>query len=266
MSSACKRAGLVLFCAGLACGADLRVCADPNNMPYSNQSQQGFENKLAQLVSRSMDRNLQYVWWPQRQSFLRYTLLARRCDVVMGVTPGSDNMQTTRPYYRSSFVFVARRDLAPPLHSLDDPRLRHLRIGLHVVGEDYSSVPPGQGLALRGITGNIAGYPIYGDYSGANPRAPLIDAVAGNRVDVAIVWGPLAGYFARNENPPLRITSLIGTSRDRLLPYSIDIAMGVREGDDALRKQLDAVIVRRGPEIRSLLQSYGVPVAERSGQ
>jgi len=266
MCSVCKSAALVVFCAGVACCANLRVCADPNNMPYSNQSQQGFENKLAQLVSHSLGRTLQYVWWPQRQSFLHYTLLARRCDVVMGVTPGAENMQTTRPYYRSSFVFIARPDLTPPLHSLDDPRLRRLRIGLHVVGEDYSSVPPGQGLALRGITGNIVGFPIYGDYSGANPRAPLIDAVAGNKVDVAIVWGPLAGYFARNEKPPLQITSVIGTSRDKLLPYSIDIAMGVRDGDDDLRRQLDAVIVRRGPEIRSLLRGYGVPIAERSGQ
>jgi len=244
------------YCAG----GVLRVCADPNNLPYSHQNEQGFENKLAQLVAHDMGRTVQYVWWPQRQSFLRYTLLEHRCDVVMGVAAGAEEMRTTRPYYRSSFVFVARPDLTPALHSLDDPRLRQLRIGLHVVGEDYSSVPPGQALAERGITKNIVGYTIYGDYSGANPRAPLIDAVAQRKVDVAIVWGPMGGYFARSENPPLRVMRLAATPRDKLLPFSFDIAMGVRTDDDALRRELDAVIAREAPAIRSLLQSYGVPL------
>lgn len=261
MSSVSRVSILALLAAAASQAGVLRVCADPNNMPYSNREGQGFENKLAELVAHSMGRSVEYVWWPQRQTFLRYTLLENRCDVVMGVSAGAERLQTTRPYYRSSFVFVTRRNPQPAFHSLDDARLRKMRIGLHVVGEDYSSVPPGQALADRGITGNIKGYTIYGDYSQANPRAPLIDAVASGDVDVAIVWGPLAGYFANRENPALAVTPLTPSARDKLLPFSFDIAMGVRPADTRLKNELDNIISQRSPQIRKILLSYDVPLS-----
>ena len=265
MCSALRPTLLAVLIAG-TCAAGtqpLRVCADPNNLPYSNSAGEGFENKVAQLVGNRLGRTVEYVWWPQqRPSFLRYTLLANRCDVVMGVGPGAARIQTTRPYYRSSFVFVARRGQQPAFHSMDDIRLRRMRIGVHVVGQDYSSVPPVKALADRGITGNIVGYSIYGDYSRQNPRAPLIDAVAHGDVDVAIVWGPLAGYFARTENTPLQITGIAPDARDRLLPFSFDIAMGVRPADFALKDQLNGVIAKNGPEIQKILAGYGVPRTE----
>lgn len=267
MFSACKLTVVLALCAtgnALAAAGTLRVCADPNNLPYSNSNGQGFENKVAQLVARDLGRSVEYVWWPQqRPSFLRYTLLANRCDVVMGIGAGAARLRTTSPYYRSSFVFVTRRNEQPAVHSMDDARLRHLRIGVHVVGQDYSSVPPVKALAERGITANIVGYSIYGDYSTQNPRAPLIDAVARGDIDVAIVWGPLAGYFAKAEPAPLQVSSIAQDSRDRMLPFSFDIAMGVRPADISLQKELNGAIVRRSPEIRKILQSYGVPLGEK---
>lgn len=267
MFSACKLPFiLALFaaCPAHAGTPPLRICADPNNLPYSNSKGQGFENKVAQLVAGDLGRSVEYVWWPQqRPSFLRYTLLANRCDVVLGIAAGAARLRTTNPYYRSSFVFVTRRDEQPAVHSMDDARLRRVRIGVHVVGQDYSSVPPVKALVERGITTNIVGYSIYGDYSTQNPRAPLIDAVARGDIDVAIVWGPLAGYFAKAERTPLQITGIAQDSKDRMLPFSFDISMGVRPADINLQKELNGAIARRSPEIRKILQSYGVPLGEK---
>jgi mxaJ protein len=238
----------------------LRVCADPNNLPFSNQAGEGFENALARLVARDLHRSVQYTWWPQRRGFIRNTLGAGSCDVVMGVPSSFERVLATRPYYRSAYVFVSRRQDHLHLTSLDDPRLRRLRLGLHVIGDDYNNVPPAEALASRGIVGNITGYSIYGDYSTPNPPRVLIDAVARGDIDVAIAWGPLAGFFARRQPTPLELVPVSPQVDLPLLPMVFDIAMGVRRGDTALHDALDAVIVRRRHEIRALLARYGVPI------
>ncbi|HEX6212645.1 MAG TPA: substrate-binding domain-containing protein [Methylomirabilota bacterium] len=240
--------------------AALRVCADPNNLPFSNRAGQGFENALAELIARELGRDVTYTWWPQRRGFIRYTLRAGRCDVVMGVPAGYELTATTRPYYRSSYVFVTRRGRAPRLRSFDDPRLRRLRIGLHLIGDDGANVPPEQALGRRGIVGNVVGYSIYGDYSTPNPPARLIEAVARGEIDVALAWGPLAGYFGPRQEVPLEIEPVSPDRDGPTLPFAYDIAMGVRRDDTRLLAELDAVIARRGPEIDHLLRGFGVPL------
>jgi quinoprotein dehydrogenase-associated probable ABC transporter substrate-binding protein len=243
--------------------AELRVCADPNNLPFSNQLEEGFENELAQLVARDLGRTVTYTWWPQRRGFIRHTLRADRCDVVMGIPAAFELAQPTRPYYRSTYVFVTRRDRGLDIRSLDDPLLKRLRIGLHVIGDDYTNVPPAQALANRGIVANVAGYSIYGDYSQPNPPAALIKAVADGEIDVAIAWGPLAGYFAKQSSVPLSIAPVRPQMDAPGLAFVFDIAMGVRRQDQGLCEALDQFIARRQPAIRNLLERYGVPLTDR---
>jgi mxaJ protein len=247
----------------VSASAALRVCADPNNLPFSNERGEGFENALARLVASQLGKSLQYTWWPQRRGFIRNTLAAKRCDVVMGVPTGLGMLQTTRPYYRSSYVLVTRAADQLHVQSWDDARLRTARIGVHVIGDDYNNVPPAQLLAAHGLSGALHGYPIYGAYSRPDPPRELIDAVAEGFIDVAIAWGPLAGYFARIEPALLDVQALPSAAADeRRLPMTFAISLGVRHGELALKQQLEAVLVSRADEIRALLTQYGVPLLD----
>jgi mxaJ protein len=237
----------------------LRVCADPNNLPFSNERLEGFENKLAALVAREMNVDVQYTWWAQRRGFIRNTLKADECDLVVGVPSSFELAQTTAPYYRSTYVFVYRKDRALNLRSFDDPRLRTLRIGVQMIGDDFSNTPPAHALANRKIIQNVRGYTVYGDYAEANPPARIVGAVAKGEIDVAVVWGPLAGYFAKRQKVPLEIVPVSPEIDPPFLPFVFDISMGVRRGDDAFREELEQILVRRRAEIESLLDDYGVP-------
>ena len=241
---------------GVDTGHVLRVCADPNNLPFSNHAEQGFENQLATLLGQALNERVEYTWWAQRRGFLRATLNAGRCDVVMGL-PSQDGMAlTTRPYYRSSYVLVYRADRNYGIHSLDDSKLKHLRIGVHLIGNN--SPPPAIALAHRGIIENVVGYNIYGDYRQANPPLRLIKAVAQGDIDVAIVWGPMAGYFAKHEPVSLTIVPLVNSAQDGL-PFAFSIALGVRKGDEVMKAQLDAALARKHDAIHTLLDEYNVP-------
>ena len=243
-----------------AASADLRVCADPNNLPFSNQAGEGFENRIARLVAGDLDASVRYTWWAQRRGFVRNTLGAGRCDLIPGVPAGYDPVATTAPYYRSTYAFVTRRDLEPAIESIDDPRLRRLRLGVHVIGDDYAAQPPVTALARRGIVRNVRGYSIYGDYRTPNPPARLVEAVARGEVDVALVWGPLGGYFARRQAVPLRVTPMRETGDGPAAPFVFAIAMGVRRDDTVLARRVDAALRRHRPEIRRILERYGVPL------
>lgn len=239
----------------------LRVCADPNNLPFSNATGEGFENHLAQLVGDALHARVEYTWWAQRRGFIRNTLKEKKCDVVMGVPTDYDLALTTRPYYRSSYVFVYRKQNGYGLHSINDPRLSTLKIGVHAIGSD--NPPPAIVLAQRGIVQNVAGYSIYGDYRTANPPAQLIEAVENGDIDVAIAWGPLAGYFAQRSAMPLAVMP-IAEPAVASLPFRFSVSMGVRREDKNLKARLDSIIARKQPEIDALLHSYNIPLIDAS--
>ena len=237
----------------------LRVCADPNNLPFSSAREPGIENRLAELVAAELGARIEYTWWAERRGFFRRTVGAGRCDVVFGVPAGFDMLLTTRPYYRSSYVFVTRRDRGPDVRTLDDPVLRTARVGVQLVGDDYANTPPAHALARRGIVRNVTGFPLYGDYAKPDPPARIMDAVGAGEVDVAVVWGPLAGWYARRSTVPVRLTPVSPAIDPPGLPFAFDIAVGVRRGDRALRDTLDAILVRRRGDVARLLDRYGVP-------
>jgi mxaJ protein len=258
-----RRALLVAVLLPLAAEAgELRVCADPNNLPFSNQREQGFENKLARLVARELGATVSYYWFAQRRGFVRNTLNAKKCDVILGVPSSFELALTTRPYYRSSYVFVSRRDRRLGITSLDDPRLRTLKIGVQMIGDDYASSPPAHALAGRGMTRNVVGYSVYGDYSKESPTRGIVDAVASGEVDLSAVWGPTAGYFARRSTVPLEVTRFTPEIDLPFLPFVFDISMAVRREDVALRDRLDAILERRRKEIDAILRAYAVPRAD----
>lgn len=272
MSSRCRSWALALLAAAAAAACTdgraaavapppLRACADPNNLPFTNRAGEGLENRLAELIADELGTTVEYTWWPQRRGFVRHTLNAGECDLLLGVPAGFELAWTTRPYYRSSYVFVTRAD-GPQIASLDDPVLRTLRIGVPMVGDDYSNTPPADALTERGLEAQIVGYTVYGNYAEPNPPARLIDAVAGGDVDVAIAWGPLAGYFAQRADPPLRVTPVRPAPDTGAAPLVFDIALAVRRGDSALHDSVEAVLQRRRADVAQLLADYGVPIAE----
>ena len=239
-----------------------RVCADPENMPHSNQKQEGFENKIADLIARDFAAAPRYTWWGQRRGFIRNTMNATleegRCDVVIGVPEGYDLVSPTRPYYRSTYVFVYQRDKGPQIKSLDDPVLKKVKIGVHLLGDDYTNPPPVHELSKRGVVGNLVGFSTF--YSAENPPSAIIDAVASGKVDVAIVWGPAAGYFVKQQRVPLTMVPVPSGKGD--LPFEFGIAMGVKPGNEALRAKLQKVIDARRAAIIKILNDYNVPLVE----
>jgi quinoprotein dehydrogenase-associated probable ABC transporter substrate-binding protein len=241
---------------------ELRICADPNNLPFSNSAEAGFENRLATMVAQHLGKQVSYTWWAQRRGFIRNTLKAGQCDIVMGVPSGYDLAETTKPYYASTYVFVTRKDQHLNLASLLDPRLGHLTIGVHLIGDGGNNPPPAQALGEEGIVDNVRGYSIYGDYRKPDPPARLIEAVAHDDIDVAAAWGPLGGYFAKHADVPLEVTPIRDGERFAPQQFQFAISMGVRKGDHALRDQLNAFIDTHRNDIATLLRRYGVPLVE----
>jgi mxaJ protein len=232
----------------------LRVCADPNNLPFSNQRQEGFENRIAELLAQEMGAGLQYTWWAQRRGFFRETLEARRCDVVMGVPSVMDAVAVTRPYYRGRYVFVTRSG-RPPVRSFDDPGLARLRIGVPLVGDDGANPPPVHALARRGLVDNVIGFSVYGDYASDSPPLQILGALSEGTIDLAVVWGPLAGYAVRRQGAAFRVSPAQPAGE---LPLAFDVSVGVRRGDRALAETIDQLLQRRRDAIRKVLDDYGV--------
>jgi mxaJ protein len=262
MSSAISCFALFALSAGATClcaAPPLRVCADPNNLPYSNEQMQGFENQIAALIAKDMGAPLQYYWFPQREKFFSKTLNSGMCDVVMGVPSGIDQAATTQPYYRSTYVFITRRDRQLHIKSFDDPRLHTLKIGVHILGEQDDSLPPVHSLVSRGIVRNLVGFSIFGNLTEKNPAADLIRAVEDGKVDVAIAWGPLAGYFGQHSTVPLDMTPVLDDPEHPDLPFHFDIGIGVRSADTALRQTLDGELIRQRPKIDHILRTFGIP-------
>ena len=243
--------------------APLRVCADPNNLPFSNDRGQGFENRIAELLARDLQKKVEYTWWAQRRGFVRNTLKAGSCDVIIGVPTGLGMVLATAPYYRSTYVFVTRQDRRINVRSFDDPILRRVRIGVQLIGDDGTNSPPAHALSNRGIISNVKGYTVYGDYTKDSPPSRIIDAVARGEVDVAVAWGPMAGYWAKRSPVALRLVDVQPQIDLPFLPFVFDIGMGVRRGDTTFRASLQSVLTRRRPDIQRILNEYGVPQIEQ---
>ena len=256
---------LLLACPGIVFGqakAPLRVCSDPENMPFSNQKLEGFENRIAALIAKELGTTVSYTWWGQRRGFIRNTMNATlqegRCDVVIGVPEGYDLVSTTPPYYRSSYVFVYPKGKGIAVKSLDDPVLKKLKIGVHLLGDDYTNPPPVHELGKRGVVDNVVGFSTF--YSADNPPSTIIDAVASGKIDLAIVWGPIAGYFASRQRVPMDLVPVPSGQGD--LPFALNISMGVKKGDETLKTRVDHVRRERRAEITAILREYGVPMMD----
>jgi quinoprotein dehydrogenase-associated probable ABC transporter substrate-binding protein len=237
----------------------LRVAADPNNLPFSNERGEGFENKIAELVARDLNRRLVYVWRAQRRGFFRETLKEGKADLVMGVPAGFEMALTTIPYYRSTYVFVSRQSNGFHLGSLDDPVLRETKIGVQLIGDDGANSPPAHAFAMRGVVTNLVGFTVYGDYSQEDPNAEIVRAVASGTIDVGVVWGPFGGYFAGKQSVPLAVSLLQDNESFRPFRFQFSIAMAVQKKSRELRDELDSVIEREREQIGKILDSYKIP-------
>ena len=261
-------AALAVATCGAAAAADsaaggppeLRVCADPSNLPYSNEQGEGFENRIAQIVAGDLHARVTYAWNMQRRGFLRRTLNARACDLVLDVPAGLEGVTALRPLWTSSYVFVTRKDAPVHPRDFDDPALRTLRIGLQAVGSEGANTPPAASLALRGLADHVVGYSMWATEDVASPVAALIDAVARREIDTAVVWGPFAGYFARQHGDALEVIPVTSDPRLPAMAYTYAMAPGVRRGDDAWGQRVQAALDRHADEIRALLVQYGVPL------
>lgn len=238
----------------------LRVCAPPAALPFSNRAGQGYENKIAELIGGALRRPIAFVW----DAGAIDALAAGRCDVVMAVPARLDTIDTTAPYYSSSYVVVSRAGRGLAIDSMKDARLKTLRIGVEAIDGGRVETPPTRALADRGLVRNLIAYPVPAEAS-EGPRARMLDDVAHGRIDVAVLWGPVAGYFARRAPVPLTITPITDTdefsARKRhvqLISFQYDISMGVRKGDSALREALDRVIARDHAAIAKVLGGFGV--------
>jgi mxaJ protein len=234
----------------------LRVCADPDNLPFSNRAGEGFENRIAEVIAHELHTTVHYEWQRMGRGFVRDVLNKRRCDVLLGVPEHFRPVLTTAPYYRSTYVFVTRKSGGLHLTSFDDPELKHMKIGVQIVSEEYA--PPAQALGRRGLVANLVGF----QSTGGDART-IIDGVLRKRVDAAVVWGPFAGYFGKPHRKQLELNPTPEVDPPSL-PLAFSISMAVRKNDVALRDRLDQVLAKRKAEVDRILRSYGVPLLPTS--
>ena len=261
MSSACRS---LLAIAGLAFAVaaparELRVCADPDNLPLSHANGSGFENRIAELVAAEMGAELRYEWMKQVRGYVRKTMGEGLCDVFIGVPRDLERVMTTRPYYRSAYVFVDGPE-ARGVRSFDDARLARLRIGVQLVGNDLAATPPGHALARAGQFDNVRGFTVFGE---APPAQRMVEALARGDLDVALAWGPSAGFFAARAPVALEVKAAQPPAALAKMPFEFDIAMGVRRGDRKLRDELDAILEKRRADIDAILAEYSVPRTDK---
>ena len=255
---------LVLLCArpGRALAEEakqLRVCGDPNNLPFSNEKLQGIENKIADVIAKDLGLTVAYTWWPHQRGVVKRALNTLRCDVMLGIPKGYDPVLWTKPYYRTGYVLAYRKDRGLKIHSLDDPQLKTLKIGVQV------NTPPHDALGQRGIADNVVGYQLMFDsnfHAEDYPGKVVEDLIAG-QLDVALVWGPIAGYFAKKKAAPIEIVVLEGKP-DSVERFAFDISMGVRKKDTELKAKLEESLARKHDEITHILEDFGVPLLPAS--
>jgi len=236
----------------------IRVCADPDNMPSSNDKGEGYENKIAELIAKELSSKLSYVWYPTRRGYFRI-INGMYCDMALEAPAGLDMAGVTKPYFRSGYVFVTREGSGlDDLTSLADPRLKRLKIGVNIYTSDGENSPPAMALSHYGVVGNLTGYSTF--FSDQARPDDIIKGVASKAVDLAIAWGPVAGYYAKQSTVPLKLTPL--PARDSLsdVPFQYNMGIAVRRRDKEFRDSLQAVLERKRPEIDAILKQFNVPV------
>ncbi len=233
----------------------LRVCADPRNLPFSNEAGEGFENKLAEMLAQKLRKSLSYTYYPGATGFIRNTLNAHKCDVVMGFPQGNDFAQPTNPYYRTAYVLITRKDGGlDGLESLEDPRLKGKKIGI------IAGTPPATNLAVNGLLPSIRSYPLVIDTRFDSSTDKMFHDLEAKEIEVAILWGPIGGYFAKHSKLELNVTPLVHEKSGPRMTYRI--GMGVRHSDQNWKRELNRFISENQASINQLLENYGVPLLD----
>ena len=235
----------------------LRVCADPRNLPFSNDKGEGFENKLGELFAEKLQKKLDYVYFPQAAGFVRMTLAAHRCDVIMGFPQGDDLAQGTNPYYRTAYALVAKQGSGlDEVATLGDARLKGKHIGI------VAGTPPATNMTINGLMADAKSYPLMVDTRIDSSAEAMINDLTSGKIDAAILWGPLAGFYAKKANPPLHVTPLVKETTGPRLAYRI--GMGVRPADQNWKRQLNRLIQENQPAINKILLDFGVPLLDEN--
>jgi quinoprotein dehydrogenase-associated probable ABC transporter substrate-binding protein len=259
--------GLGLVCGGRPTAAQspdivdrsvLKVCADPNNLPFSDEKKEGFENKIAALFGAALGLKVEYTWFPQIIGFVRNTLQAHRCDLVIGTVAGDESMQTTNPYYFTTYVMLYRSDRGYGFKGLQDPQLAHLRLGV------VSATPPSDLLVRHELMANAKPYQLSVDTRVESPTHQMVEDLMAGRIDVGLLWGPIAGYYRAHDKLPLTLVPLEDEPGAARMKYHI--AMGVRPNEPEWRRRVNAMIVKQQPQITAILRDYGVPLLDEQGQ
>ena len=235
----------------------LRVCADPRNLPFSNEKGEGFENKLGELFAEKLQKKLDYMYFPQATGFVRMTLAAHRCDVIMGFPQGDDLVQGTNPYYRTAYALVAKQGSGlDDVATLEDARLKDKRIGI------VAGTPPATNMAVAGLMANARPYPLMIDTRFDSSSAAMIKDLMSGEIDAGVLWGPMAGYYAKQASPPLHVTQLVKEASGPRLAFRI--GMGVRPADQNWKRQLNRLIQENQPAINKILLDFGVPLLDEN--
>jgi quinoprotein dehydrogenase-associated probable ABC transporter substrate-binding protein len=235
----------------------LRVCADPRNLPFSNEKGEGFENKLAEFLADKLQKKLDYTYFPQATGFVRMTLAAHRCDVIMGYPQGDDLVQGTNPYYRTAYALVVKPGSGlDEVTTLQDARLKGKHIGV------VAGTPPATSMSANGLMGDAKSYPLMIDTRLESSAAAMINDLTAGTIDAAILWGPIAGFYAKNASPPLHVTPLVKETTGSRLAFRI--GMAVRPADQNWKRLLNRLIQENQPAINKILLEYGVPLLDEN--
>jgi quinoprotein dehydrogenase-associated probable ABC transporter substrate-binding protein len=233
---------------------ELRVCADPANLPFSNEKGEGFENKIATLVAHDLSLPLAYTWYPDSQGFVRATLMRHRCDVIIGTAVGNDDLATTNPYYRTGYVMLTRAADDIATARIGDPAIATRRFGL------VAATPPSDSVIAHNLMDQVKIYPLVVDTRREQPGREMVQDLAAGRIDVALLWGPIAGFYAAHSKVPLHLAFL--DPDGSAVPLAFSIAMGVRPGDHEFRANLNGIIAKDADQFTQILHDYDIPLLD----
>jgi len=258
--------GALLLCEGgtlaqtgeLVDRSELKICADPNNLPFSNEKKEGFENKIAELLGAELGLKVDYVWFPQVIGFVRNTLRARLCDLVVGTVAGDDTMQTTNPYYFTTHVMLYRSDKGLGLSGPQDPRFATMRLGV------VAGTPPADLLVRYDLMAHTKPYALMVDTRFESPTHDMVQDIVDGTIDVGFLWGPIAGYYRKRDALPLTLVPLKSEPGAARMAYHI--AMGVRANEPEWRRHINAAIIKHQTEITAILHEYGIPLLNEQGE